>query len=534
MRKFHSYGPVDARYHFCVERKELIGEGVKQLVGIPDEGGHYFTIWAPRQTGKTWLMQQVKQEIARQYGDKFELFDFSLGSLRGMRFPHPESPDVLDFPHAFSELLKNTLPGRPEIKSWGDFNEIFSKERGLWDRPLVLFIDEVDTIPAALIDLLLGQFREMYLHRENNCLHGLALIGVRAVLGVDSDSGSPFNIQRSLHIQNFSREEVDSLFNQYRRESGQKIAPGVVEKVYKVTRGQPGLVCWFGELLTEKYNPGADRLIDMDTWDRTYLNARSSEWNNTIQNLIAKGRREPYRDYVLKLFIQSDLEFSIDKEWCSYLYMNGIIDEQVVLLESGIKEKVCRFSSPFIQNRLYHALADDLIGDDLPIPPLDYTDELADVFGGKNLNIPALLGRYKDYLKRLKAKGINPWREQARRKTDLHLSEAVGHFHLYSWLKEAVWEECVVSPEFPTGNGKVDLHLRCGEKIGIIEVKSYISASKLQASRKRAAEYGSMLGLSQVTLAVFLSIDDESVLAKLSSREVIDHVQVDVVAIGWR
>ncbi|MCP4349120.1 MAG: hypothetical protein GY795_26870, partial [Desulfobacterales bacterium] len=57
MRHFHSYGPVDCRLHFCVERRELIEKCTEQLVGIPEEGGHYFTMWGPRQTGKTWLMR---------------------------------------------------------------------------------------------------------------------------------------------------------------------------------------------------------------------------------------------------------------------------------------------------------------------------------------------------------------------------------------------------------------------------------------------------------------------------------------------
>ena len=87
----------------------------------------------------------------------------------------------------------------------------------------------------------------MYLDRENNWLHGLALIGVRAILGVDSQRGSPFNIQKSLHVPNFTPAEVEELYRQYQEESGQQIEPAVVEKVYEVTRGQPGLVSWFGE-----------------------------------------------------------------------------------------------------------------------------------------------------------------------------------------------------------------------------------------------------------------------------------------------
>ncbi len=71
MRSFNSYGPVDARYHFCVERKAMVEECVNHLIGIPEAGGHYFTIWGARQTGKTWLMRQAMHEIPKRYGDTF-------------------------------------------------------------------------------------------------------------------------------------------------------------------------------------------------------------------------------------------------------------------------------------------------------------------------------------------------------------------------------------------------------------------------------------------------------------------------------
>ena len=138
--------------------------------------------------------------------------------------------------------------------------------KGMFKKPVILFIDEFDSLPRNVIDRLVTLFRDMYLKPESFILHGLALIGVRAVLGVESDRGSPFNIQRSLHVPNFTREEVEDLFRQYRIESGQGIEPAVVEKVYEVTRGQPGLVGWFGELLTEKYHPGPGKTIDIRAW----------------------------------------------------------------------------------------------------------------------------------------------------------------------------------------------------------------------------------------------------------------------------
>ena len=192
------------------------------------------------------------------------------------------------------------------------------------------------------------------------------------------------------------------------------------------------------------------------------------------------------------------------------------------------------FSSPFIQQRLYNALTADLVGDRMPILALEPLDDLADVFdcSSAGLNLPALLERYKAYLKRLKAKGLNPWKDQPRR-VDLHITEYVGHFHLHFWLHNAVGRRCVISPEFPTGNGRVDLHLKCGEKRGIVEVESFRDLSELETSKNQAGSYAKKLGLNSVTVAVFVPVEDENVLEKLSGETNISGVKVAVSAIGW-
>ncbi len=531
MRQFHSYGPVDCEEHFCVERKELIQRCTNQLVGNPEKGGHYFTIWAPRQTGKTWLMQQVTQEIETNYKDRFAVYSFSLGRLRGMNYKPSKASEELNLPLGLTDVLEGELPDHPCIKTWKEFYQFFSRDNGIWKRPLILFIDEVDTTPPLLLDIIVNLFREMYLKREKNQVHGLALIGVRAVLGVESERGSPFNIQRSLHMPNFTWEEVEDLCQQYQDESGQAVEQDVVKSVFEITRGQPGLVCWFGEMLTEKYNPGAGKSVDMTVWKTVYRKACYTEWNNTVLNLIKKAKAE-YLPHVLDLFTRPDIRFSLDAEWCSYLYLNGVIDANTQTDAGGDPVEFCCFSSPFVQERLFNALTQDLIGDRMPILVLEPLDDLADVFNKPELDLPALLERYKSYLKRLKIKGLNPWKDQPRR-VDMHLTEAVGHFHLYSWLKETVESQCIVSPEFPTGNGKVDLHLKCGEKRGIVEVKSFRSLTKTESAKFQAAKYAESLGMKTVTIALFTPVEDESVLEELSGQEDIDGVKVTVVAIGW-
>jgi hypothetical protein len=136
------------------------------------------------------------------------------------------------------------------------------------------------------------------------------------------------------------------------------------------------------------------------------------------------------------------------------------------------------------------------------------------------------------YLERLKASGKDPFAGELRR-SDLGLREAVGHFHLYAWLQEAAGRICAVSPEFPTGNGKVDLFLRWQGHTAVIEVKSFRSAADLVVARKQTARYARSQGLASATLAVFVPVSDEAVLKGLSGEEVTDGVKVVTVAIGW-
>ena len=118
------------------------------------------------------------------------------------------------------------------------------------------------------------------------------------------------------------------------------------------------------------------------------------------------------------------------------------------------------------------------------------------------------------------------------RRADLHLAEAAGHFHLYWWLVEAAKRHLTVSPEFPTGNGKVDLHLSNRKQAGVIEVKSFTQRSDLPAQKAQAARYAASRRLDAATLAMFVPTDDEALLRELSKEESVEGVRVTLVAIS--
>lgn len=64
MRRFSSYGPIDTDEHYYAPREALIEKSSTQLMGTnPEKGGLYITVWAPRQCGKTWVMQETAEKI---------------------------------------------------------------------------------------------------------------------------------------------------------------------------------------------------------------------------------------------------------------------------------------------------------------------------------------------------------------------------------------------------------------------------------------------------------------------------------------
>lgn len=81
MRRFSSYGPLHKDLHYYSAREELIDTAYKQLMGEnPQKGGNYITVWAPRQCGKTWLMQQVLFRL--QKDPQFDVLKINLENLK--------------------------------------------------------------------------------------------------------------------------------------------------------------------------------------------------------------------------------------------------------------------------------------------------------------------------------------------------------------------------------------------------------------------------------------------------------------------
>lgn len=508
MRTFSSYGPVNTKTNYYAPREELIDRTYRQLVGNTSKpDGHYITIWAPRQTGKTWIMQQVMRRIRSE-----DVIDVAYLTLQAA---HNETTIEGIWSLISSQLSAWRGKPLPAIKSWREFRHYFSPQ--YFDRPLVLILDEFDSLPTEQILAFVTEFRGIYSIQDlmtdsaddekKSLLHGMALIGVHSVLGIENSSGSPFNIQRNIHVPNLTHQEVRGLFDWYSKESGQAVDADVIERLMYETAGQPGLVCWFGEQLTEVYNRNEPAITVRD-FDYVYNAAVEALPNNTILNIVSKAKEPSHKPIVLNLFkTNSKVPFRYDEPRINYLYLNGVIDQE--LDEDG--KRYVKFASPFVQKRLLNYFSADLFGTlDHLYDPFDDLDNTVDDDG---LNIANLMRRYETYL----AKNRH-WllKDAPRRKTDERIFEAVFHFNLYAWLLSFFdGFDGKVVPEFPTGNGKLDLFIHYADMTYGIEVKSFVNRREYKRAVGQAAHYGKKLGLPDMWLVFFIESIPDATRAEL-------------------
>jgi len=506
-RRFSSYGPVSTKSNYFVPRTELVNKAITQLTGEnPEEGGHYFTVWAPRQSGKSWLLREAMFNLKKD--ERFYTAKINLESLK-------EQKDELYCTNAILNKINEAFDKNiSKIESLDKFADFFSSHN--FDKPVILILDEFDALQKNVISSLVSKLRDIYLLRRDdtvdafhkkNVLHGVALIGVRSVLGIDTTKGSPFNIQKSIHIPNLTFEEVKEMYDDYEREWEQQIEPEVIEKLFYETQGQPGLVSWLGELMVEKYNEGYPKTIDIFNWNRTYSLARQVEPNNTVMNLISKAQRPKYRQVLIEIFnTKEKTEFSSDNEVLNYLYMNGIISFESEAEENGEETTYTKFSSPFIQKRLFNRFARKLFPTMGNV--IEAFENIDSIYNGKDLNIKNMIRRFERYLKENKS-----WllKEAPRRKSDLKICEATFHFILYGWLHQFLYKKANVIPEFPTGNGKIDILIKLSNTTFGLEIKSFTDVYLMREGYKQAALYAKQLKMKEFYLVIFIeSIDDDN------------------------
>jgi AAA domain len=247
-RWFNTAGPCEARKHYMLPPTTRLPNLLRLI-----EQESYFVIHAPRQTGKTTAMQA----LAKQLTESGRYAAVMVSAEVGNPFSNDLGAAELAILAAWRDKIADRLPKDLQPPTWvdGPPGQRIRANLRLWAQaiklPLVLFIDEIDSLQDETLISVLRQLRDGYPERPNNFPLCVGLIGMRDVRDYKVASGgsgrlntaSPFNIKdRSLTMRNFNAAEVGQLYKQHTDDTGQVFTDKAVQTAFDLTQGQPWLV----------------------------------------------------------------------------------------------------------------------------------------------------------------------------------------------------------------------------------------------------------------------------------------------------
>jgi hypothetical protein len=470
MRYFNTSGPCDPDRHYTVMRETLIAKG-QSLV----EQGRYFTIFAPRQAGKTTYFQLLFRQL-RQTG--YTPIWISFEGLKTL----PRSRFYYALNHQLQrELVQLQLTPGVVITDQLDL-ELLLEKLQTQTSPIVLVIDEFEDVPAEVMGELMHLFRRLYQQRQYHGLQSLILVGVSTIAELVVSSASPFNVVDELRIPYFSFAEIQDLIQQYVSESGQVIETPVVKAIYDNTRGQPGLVCALCQYLVEEVVTDRNQAVAMPHFYATLKHFLTERFDKNILNIVQKAR-EKQAFMMQLLFNEQPVPFTVDDPDIAYLYAHGVVDNVNGYVEMPV---------PLYSKRLITAFRPLINGES---PYYVSTQEVVgDYVTAKGLNIKAMLAKYREYVRRRGFKAFDT----------KQLKEAVWHYSLDGFINffiERLGGETFV--EVPTGRGRTDILILYQGQRYIVETKIFTDQSYFVKGKRQLAAYLKSEGLSEGYYVVF-------------------------------
>jgi hypothetical protein len=272
MRYFNTAGPVRCDEHYCLpplERFDL--EEILFLI----EQKKYFVLHAPRQTGKTSCLLALQEYLNER--DEYRALYVNVEVGQGAREDVYGAIRAIMYEVSYQwrrvfkdeNLLENYKDILESTGEYSAFKALLSFLSEHSDRPVVLMLDEIDSLVGDTLISVLRQVRAGYTNRPDAFPQSIILCGVRDVRDYRIHSskektiitgGSAFNIKaKSLNLGDFNKYEIEILYNQHTEETGQEFEQGVIDYVWELTEGQPWLTNALGYVACFEIKQGRDR-----------------------------------------------------------------------------------------------------------------------------------------------------------------------------------------------------------------------------------------------------------------------------------
>ncbi|MCF7799878.1 AAA-like domain-containing protein [Candidatus Babeliales bacterium] len=490
MKFFCRSGPVNTQDHYCLPLKSRLNEkNIKTLI----DQKKYFILHAPRQTGKTSIMINFAHKLNKE--GKYTALYVNVENAQAARSDFIKG--IAAILEQFRSYIQNQLPQETNTiayisqvlqnqtftgSSLNSMLRIFAKNS---KKPIMLFIDEIDSLVGDTLISVLRQLRSGYPDRPESFPQSVCLIGLRDVRDyrIWSDieqqvilGGSAFNIKdESLKLADFTQEQVHELYLQHTQETGQEFTTQAINYAFELTQGQPWLVnalayqaCF--ELQTNRSETITKEIIEKS---KEILILRQ----DTHLDVLIDRLREPRVRNIIDAIINSESAPICDDDDIKYTEDLGLIK---------VDSKNIKIANPIYQEILPRVLATKFQRA-MSGQPTDY------ILDNGLLDINKLLQKFTDFYRQ----NSEIWFEK------FDYKESGPHLIILAFLQRIVNGGGLIHREYALGRCRVDLLISWKTQRIVIELKIYRDGSTLLDGLEQTAKYMDTSNATEGHLVIF-------------------------------
>jgi hypothetical protein len=363
-------------------------------------------------------------------------------------------------------------------------------------RELVVFFDEADCVSGHALVTFLTQIRAGYMIRhlpDNNFPRSMALIGMRDIRDylfqvrpeeASISLASPFNVKKkAFTLANFTREEIQSLYNQHAEATGQAFDPEAVDKAWHWSGGQPWLVNALAyEVVVEQLKNDYSKTIygpEIDQAAETLIQRRDTHVDSLLERL-----KEPRIRRVLEPIILGDDYWDDD-----------VIDDDIkYAIELGLIKQ--EGDQAFPANPIYgEVIIRTLTGRLQEKIPKNLNNCWADE---KRLDMTVLLREFQQF-----------WRENSEiLGTPYNYKESTPHLVCFAFMQRVLNGRVeLLSREYALGRRRLDIEAKYKGISYPVELKikrkGQFSKKKAREALDQLSSYMDNLGAQEGWLVIF-------------------------------
>ena len=481
-------GPVKIELHYALPFRMNEAE----LMRLIDDQ-KYFILHAPRQSGKTTAMRWLVDQL--NASGTYEALYVNVEPGQAARDNYEKALPVLanEFKLAFQEIFgcEHQVVTFIETEKFlrtppaSMLSELLQYWASNTPKPVVLFIDEIDALIGDTLISVLRQLRASYMKRPKHFPQSVCLIGLRDVRDyrihskIDNEiitGGSAFNIKaESLTIENFSPEEVRTLYLQHTAATGQQFTDEAIAYAFEQTQGQPWLVnaLAYQACFRDVIDRSQPITLEIMKQAREVLVLRQ---DTHLDQLIHKLKEPRVRRIIDPLIAGQDMHASLAfNDDLQYVRDLGLVTKKGITIANPIYQEVVPRALTSIQQ------------ENIMNKPLWYINP------DGSFNTTKVLEDWTQFYR----ENSGMWAEQFEYK------EAGPHLLMFAYLQRVVNGGGTVEREYALGRKRVDVLILFGNQRIVIELKIARHKNTLAQGLEQTAEYMDIKHATEGHLVIF-------------------------------